>query len=382
MSKVEFSRGLEGVIVAETGICSIDGAKGKLYYRGYHIEDLLQERDFEDVSFLLYFGELPTTVQRNMFCEFLCKTRVIPQTLIDAVQRMPRSLHPMEVMQSLVPMLTNVPVDMSSVQKLFSDFGLDGDSCGRDLALISQIGCLTSMVYRSYHGKSIILPHDSLGHAANMLYMMSGKTPTQNETKAFDQCLSLHAEHGFNASTFTARVVASTLAPTVSAVSAGYGALFGPLHGGANEKVMQMVAAIASPEHTETWIKQRLKNKEKVMGLGHRVYKTRDPRANAIETLLEVVSEEHNNTTNITILRIIEKVVRENLGDKPIHVNVDFFSGSVYEQLGIPPTFYTPMFGAARVSGWIAHVREQRSDNRIYRPGALYIGPTPRNVTL
>ncbi len=380
MTKTEFAKGLEGVIAAETKICSIDGAQGKLYYRGYHIENLLQEKSFEDISFLLYFGELPTEEQRECFLRCLAATRDVPDAIITVLKRIPKSLHPMEVMQSLVPLFSSI--DISSICTTTENSSVKNcTNCWADeLALISQVASLTCMLYRVYHDKPIIMPDKTLGHAENMLYMMHGERPSRNETRALDQCLSLHAEHGFNASTFTARVVASTLAPTINAVSAAYGSLYGPLHGGANEKVMQMLADIGSAEAARKWVLQQLEQKNKIMGMGHRVYKTRDPRANAIEILLEAVSEEHKNTTSLSILRTIETTVREVLNDKPIYPNVDFFSGSVYEQLGIPPLFYTPMFGAARVSGWIAHIFEQRSDNRIYRPGALYVGPAPREI--
>jgi citrate synthase len=219
-------------------------------------------------------------------------------------------------------------------------------------------------------------PRKDLSHGANFLYMLHGKEPNELEGNIMDKCLTLHAEHSFNASTFTARVVASTLSTCYCSIAAAIGALFGSLHGGANEKVVAMVDKIGSKENVRSWVNKALDEKRKVMGMGHRVYKAPDPRALIMEDFLEQLSKKNNDYTNYEILNEIRTVFRERMEEKgkPIYPNVDFFSGSVYRQLGIPATLFTPIFAIARVAGWLSHILEQRSDNRIFRPRALYSG--------
>jgi citrate synthase len=253
-------------------------------------------------------------------------------------------------------------------------------NCRDTLHQVAQLASVVAAHARFKAGKDYVPPKDDLSHGANFLYMLRGEEPDPLEGDIMDKCFILHAEHGFNASTFTSRVVASTMSTCYCSISAAIGALYGTLHGGANEKVVAMVAEIENKSNVEKWVTSALEKKQRVMGMGHRVYKAKDPRAIIIEDFLVKLSEKHGDTTYYDILKEIERVFRQKMEQKgkPIYPNVDFFSGSVYELMGLEPILFTPIFAAARVSGWLSHILEQRQDNRLFRPKSLYSGHESR----
>jgi citrate synthase len=253
-------------------------------------------------------------------------------------------------------------------------------NCQDTLHQVVQLASVVAAWQRFHTGQEYMPPRQDLSHGANFLYMMRGEEPDEFEGRVMDTCLVLHAEHGFNASTFTARVVASTMSTCYSSISAAIGSLYGSLHGGANEKAMAMVEAIGSKDEAAQWVGDALDNKQKIMGMGHRVYKAKDPRSVIMEEFLVELSKRKNNTRSYDILKQVENTFRERMEEKgkPIYPNVDFFSGAVYDLLGIPKILFTPIFAVSRVAGWLAHILEQRKDNRLYRPKSLYVGSEPR----
>ena len=372
MSNVQFAKGLEGVIASETGICKIDGENGKLYYYGYSIEDLVEHSDFEEVTYLLLYEKLPGSKELAEFSRNIRVSRNLSGPVVEMIREFPENAHPMELLQSIISYLSGYVEHRISHSATCN--------CRNTLHQVGQIASVVAAWERLRNGKSYVPPRDDLSHGTNLLYMLRGEDPEPYEGKIMDKCLTLHAEHGFNASTFTARVVASTLSTCYCSISAAIGALYGSLHGGANERVMDMVDAIGSKDNVKEWVDNALSKKQKVMGMGHRVYKVKDPRAKIMENFLAELSEKKNNSTYYDILKEVENVFHDRMEQegKPIHPNVDFFSGAVYRLLGIPSILFTPLFAAARVSGWLAHILEQRKDNRLYRPKGLYNGPNPR----
>ncbi len=372
MDNVQFAKGLEGVIAAETTICKIDGENGKLYYYGYSIEDLAELSDFEEVSYLLLYEKLPTSAQLDEFRSNLRAGRNLAPQIVEMIRSFPEKAHPMELLQSVISYLSG-----------YVEHKIDhSPSCNCRITLhqIAQISTVIAAWERLRKGKDFVAPRDDLSHGANFLYMIRGEKPEPYEGDIMDKCLTLHAEHGFNASTFTARVVASTLSTCYCSISAAIGSLYGSLHGGANERVMDMVDEIGSKENVKPWIENALSKKQKVMGMGHRVYKVKDPRSTIMEQFLVELSEKKGDSKYYDILKEVENEFRSKMEakGKPIHPNVDFFSGAVYRLLGIPVVLFTPLFAAARVSGWLAHILEQRKDNRLYRPKGLYKGTEPK----
>lgn len=368
----EFAKGLEGIIAAESSICKIDGEQGRLYYMGYSITDLVEHCTFEEVTYLLLYGELPTREQLAVFSAKMRNARELRQPVINMIRDFPRNAHPMELLQSVISYLS------SYVEHKIHH----GPHCNcRDtLHQLAEIATVVATYQRIQEGKDYLPPRKDLSHGANFLYMLRGEEPDPTEGEIMDKALILHAEHSFNASTFTARVVASTMSTCYCSISAAVGALFGSLHGGANEKVMDMVDEIGSPQAARDWVSKALDRKEKVMGMGHRVYRAKDPRAIVIEGYLEELSEMKGDRTACEILKEVESAFRERMEEKgkPIYPNVDFFSGAVYRMLGIPTRLFTPVFAIARAPGWLSHILEQRVDNRIYRPKAAYVGPDHR----
>ena len=372
VAEAQYARGLEGVIATESAICKIDGQNGKLYYRGYSIEHLTTHHTFEEVTYLLLQGSLPDPEQLKKFSAQLRAERAVPGIIVDTLRRYPRSVHPMEVLQSIIPYIGALRREEGRAIDI---------SCENSYHLVAQFATIVAYIYRIRLELPIIEPDNSLSHGANFLYMLNAQKPTDLAGTAMDVAFTLHAEHSLNASTFTARVVASTLASCYTSVSAAIGALYGPLHGGANEQVLEMVQNIADPEKAAEWVNNALTNKEKIMGMGHRVYKAMDPRAVVIERLLQQLSKSLPHHNDYPILKVVQETVRNYMEkrNKPIYPNVDFFSGAIYNMLSIPSDLFTPIFAAARIAGWIAHIAEQYSNNRIYRPRALYVGPDPRS---
>jgi citrate synthase len=370
MEKATYAKGLEGVIAAESTICSIDGQKGKLYYMGYSIEDLVEHCSYEEIVYLLLYRNLPTSVELESFSRRIRSFRTISDPIKQMIHNFPTGAHPMELLQSVMAYLSSY-VKHKIQHSAYCN-------CRDTLHQVSQVSTVIATYARYRDGREHVEPRDDLSHGANFLYMLRGEEPDPDEGEIMDKCLTLHAEHGFNASTFTARVVASTLSTCYSSISAAMGSLYGSLHGGANEQVLKMVDAIGDKSKVEKWVDEALSKKQKVMGMGHRVYKAKDPRAKVIEQYLKQLSEKKNNWRDYEILKEIERVFRDRMEEKgkPIYPNVDFFSGAVYRLLGIPTILFTPIFGSARIAGWLAHILEQREDNRLYRPKGLYVGKT------
>jgi 2-methylcitrate synthase len=372
MAETTYAKGLEGVIAAESEICQIDGANGKLYYRGYSIEDLAQHSSFEETTYLLLNEHLPSKTELEDFASRMRASRGLMGPVQDMIRYFPPAGSPMELLQSVISYLS------STVEHKIRHSATC--NCRQTLHQVAQMATVLATYQRFREGKAYLEPRADLSHGANFLYLLRGEEPSPEEGRIFDTCLVLHAEHGFNASTFTARVVASTYSTCYCSLSAAIGALAGFLHGGANERVMDMVDEIGSPENIEPWLDKVLSEKGKVMGMGHRVYKAKDPRAIVTEKMLENMSKRTGDSGLYEFLKKVETGFRARMETKgkPIYPNVDFFSGAVYTLLGIPRDLFTPIFAAARAPGWLAHVLEQRKDNRIYRPKSLYAGPEPR----
>jgi citrate synthase len=372
MESKPYAKGLEGVIADESSICKIDGAKGKLYYREYSIEELAAHSNYEEVCYLLLYEKLPTLAELKDFSQRMRECRPLVQPILDMIQSFPASAHPMELLQSSVSYLSGY------VQHRIAHSATC--NCRNTLYQVSQLSSVVATYGRYREGKKYVPPRMDLSHGANFLYMLHGTEPDPLEGEIMDKCLLLHAEHDFNASTFAARVVASTLSTCYCSISSAIGALYGSLHGGANQHVVEMAEEIGDKNNVAPWMEKAFAQKRKVMGMGHREYKAKDPRANIIQQYLVELSEKKQDFRYYEILQEVEKVFRGKMetAGKPIYPNVDFYSGAVYRLLGIPAILFTPIFAMGRVAGWLAHILEQRSDNRIYRPESLWKGPEPR----
>jgi len=367
MSEVTYARGLEGVIAAESKICKINGEVGLLSYRGYTIQDLAENSTFSESTYLLLYGALPTQKELDALDAKLLAYRSVDPSVLNVLRALDRSTHPMIALQTAIAALGGLnPVAAGHNEANFD----------RAIQLIAQFPTVVAAWSRLAEGKEPLAPRDDLGHGQNFLYMLNGDVPDEETGRIFDVCLILHMEHSFNASTFAARVVSSTLAPMDASVSAAVGALYGPLHGGANERVLDMIAEIASPDVAEAWLLNALANKTKVMGMGHRVYRAKDPRSFVLEGFLHRVAEKTGGSDAYEKLKTIESVMNREMAakGKAIYPNVDFFSGALYQLLGIRTELFTPIFAVARIVGWTAHILEQWEDNRLFRPRALYGG--------
>jgi citrate synthase len=372
MGEASYAKGLEGVIAAESEICQIDGAEGKLYYRGYSIEDMAKYSSFEETTYLLLYEKLPLRRELADFSQRMRQSRQINPAVQQMIRGFPPAGSPMELLQSVISYLSGTVEHQIKHSATCN--------CRRTLHQISQMATVLATYQRFREGKDYLESRADLSEGANFLYLLRGAEPTEAEGSMFDTCLLLHAEHGFNASTFTARVVASTYSTCYCSISAAIGALAGFLHGGANERVMDMLDEIGSKENVDAWLDKGLGEHRKVMGMGHRVYKAKDPRAIVMEQMLQDLSKQKNDYRYYELLKSLEQGFRSRMEEKgkPIYPNVDFFSGSVYTMLGIPRDLFTPIFAMARSAGWLAHILEQRKDNRIFRPKALFVGPEPR----
>ena len=359
--------GLEDVVVSPSEICFIDGHKGRLIYRGYDVDDLVAHSTFEEVTYLLWHGHLPSRKELEAHIKALASTgnRKLPTKLLSMLKLLPRKTTPMEVLRTGVSAL--------------SAFDPDADDNSREatlrktLRLTAQMPTLVAAWERIRRGKAPVVPSPKLSLAGNFLYMMSGRKPTELATKTFDVALILHADHEFNASTFAARVTAATLSDLHSAIVSGIGALKGPLHGGANEQVMLMVEKIKDPAKAEAWIRKALADKARIMGFGHRVYRVEDPRAKHLRRLALELGQQAGSTASVEILSTMARIVS---AEKHIFPNVDLYSGAAYASMGIPTDQFTPIFAISRVAGWSAHVLEQHGHNRLIRPRSEYMGAT------
>lgn len=366
--------GLRGIPVADTKISVVDGVQGKLQYRGFSIQDLAGQATFEEVIHLLLYGNLPSRSRLDLFSSRLRKARALEPGVLNTLAGRPATAQPMDVLQGIIPLLADGDPDLADASR---------ESFQRQaLRLTAQLATVLAAWYRIRKGLKPVGPREDLGHAANFLYMLSGRESSGHMARTLDTCLVLHADHTFNASTFTARQVASTRAHMYASVTAAIGALSGELHGGANTRVMEMILEIGSVDKVEEYIKARLDSGERIMGMGHAVYKTTDPRA---PILLEMSRELCNQTGDHRLLEITEKVCRvtqaefKNRKDMDIYPNVDFYSGITYSLMGIEPDLFTPMFAISRVAGWCAHVIEERfaeaqDKPALYRPKAEYVG--------
>jgi citrate synthase len=368
MSDSTYAKGLEGVIVAESSICKIDGQNGKLYYRGYSIEDIVEYATYEEVTYLLLYSKLPNRTELEEFSERMRNGRILKPEIIEMIRFFPRDSHPMELLQSVISYLSGYVEHKIQHSPTCN--------CRRTLHQVAQLPSVIAAFHRLKNGQEYVPPRGDLSHGANFLYMLHGEAPGPEEGAIMDKCLVLHAEHSLNASTFTARVVASTMSTCYCSIAAAIGALYGSLHGGANEKVVAMIDEIGTKENAEPWVNKALDEHQKIMGMGHRVYKALDPRARVMEVFLKTLSEKKGDFRNYDILNEIKRVFRVRMEQKgkPIYPNVDFLSGSVYTLLNIPASLFTPIFAMARTAGWLAHILEQREHNRLFRPRALYKG--------
>ncbi|WP_337886047.1 citrate synthase [Fischerella thermalis] len=366
MMVCEYRPGLEGIPAAQSSISFVDGQKGLLEYRGIRIEELAEKSTFLETAYLLIWGELPTAEELAAFEDEVRHHRRIKYRIRDMMKSFPESGHPMDALQA----------SAAALGLFYARRDLDNPVYIRDavVRLLATIPTMVAAFQLMRKGNDPVRPNDDLDYAANFLYMLNEKEPDPLAARIFDVCLILHAEHTMNASTFSARVTASTLTDPYAVVASAVGTLGGPLHGGANEEVIQMLEEIGSVENVRPYIEDRLQRKAKIMGFGHRVYKVKDPRATILQNLAEKLFAKFGNDKFYDIAQEMERVVEEKLGHKGIYPNVDFYSGLVYRKLGIPTDLFTPIFAIARVAGWLAHWKEQLAENRIFRPTQVYNG--------
>jgi citrate synthase len=366
--------GLRGVVIADTRICEVDGANGRLIYRGYLVQDLAEKATFEEVSFLLLYEKLPDKNELLEFKRQLAAERALPPQVIAAMKTRPKDALPMDVLQAVVPMLANHDPDIKDQSR---------EAVLRMATrLIAKFGIIIAAWDRIRNSQEPVEPSPDLDHAANFLYMLSGEVPEGEVARYLDKALVLHAEHSFNASTFAAREVASTRAHIYAAVSAAVGSLSGDLHGGANTRVMEMLFKIGSPEAVEDYVNQEFDAGRVIFGLGHAVYDTDDPRAYIVSAMSKAMEEKTGKTRWYEISALLEKTGKAEFKrrkNRDIYVNVDFYSGSLYLSLGIPVDLFTPTFAISRISGWCAHVLEEQFAGAapkpmLYRPESEYIG--------
>ncbi len=362
MSTDKNSKGLDDIVVTSSELTLIDGSSGKLSYRGYDISNLTSNCSFEEVIFLLWHGSLPSINELDNFKAKINQNRNIPPQLISLIRQSPKESSTMDLLRTCVSYLSSFDSDL-----------LDTSSDSRmnaSIKLLAKIPTILCYSERIRHNQELIEPNPDLDIAANFLYMLKGKLPDDSFTRIFDQCLIIHADHGLNASTFAARVTASTLSDVYSAITSAIGTLKGPLHGGANEAVMIMLNEIKKPENAQNYILDKLKKKDRIMGFGHRVYKTIDPRAVILCNMSKQLQSDYGGVLYDISMEIENIMDRE----KNLKPNVDFYAASVYTMLNIPSHLFTPIFAVSRISGWCAQILEQYVDNRLIRPRANYIG--------
>lgn len=358
-------KGLEDIIAGTSAICFIDGREGRLIYRGYDIHDLVNGgATFEEVAYLVLNGTLPNQSQLDEFIGQIRAEQNLPSEILAQMLRLPANANGMEVLRTIVSNLSFFDEDVADNSR--------EANYRKTLRLIAKTPLVVALFHRIRSGGDLVMPRNDLSIAGNFLYMLFGKEPSAAHTRVIDVALTLHADHEFNASTFTARCIAATLSDMHSAVTGAIGALKGPLHGGANEQVMKMLLEIGEVSAAKEWITDALASKKKVMGFGHRVYKTEDPRATHLRQMSKQLGEEMGETKWFEMSRIIEDYVLE---QKHLYPNVDFYSASAYYMMGIPIDLYTPIFAMSRMVGWTAHIMEQQADNRIIRPASEYTGP-------
>jgi citrate synthase len=376
----EYLPGLAGVPATKSNISDIDGKRGVLYYRGYPIEQLAQHSSFEETTLLLLDGELPTTAELAEFETHLCENRQVKYHIRELMKTLPATGHPMDMLQTAV----------SSLAMFYpGNECLTGKEVCEDLnyvhnmtvKIIARMATIVAMWEHLRNGYEPPAPREDLTHAENFLYMFNRKEADPLLARIMDVCLILHAEHTINASTFSTLVTGSTLASPYSVVAAAIGTLSGPLHGGANQRVLEMLQEIGSPDKAEAYVDRRLSNKQVIWGMGHREYQTKDPRATILQGLVAQLMEARGGEVNplMEIALEVERVAEDRLAHKGVYPNVDFYSGILYHEMGIPADQFTTIFAMARSAGWLAHWREQLGDNRIFRPTQVYTGEPVRD---
>lgn len=362
-------KGLVNVVVDTTKICALDGITGEIYYRGYSLNTLVERSTFEEVCYLLLFGKMPTSFELESFKAKLIEERELPDRIVMILQSFPRETTRIELLRTAISALSLYDPDDYDYS--------EPANLRKGIRIIAKIPTILAYSHRIKGNMPLVEPSRELSHAANFYYMMTGNEPSAKIEKAFDQLLITHAEHDINASTFAARITVSTLSDLYSAVVSAIGTLRGPLHGGANEVVINYLRyEIITKDNVEPWFRMKMAKKEKVMGFGHRVYKKYDPRAiilkKKVKEFWDEVAPQHTTHDNLYDMQVI----LENLmiKEKNIYPNVDYYSASLLHALGVPPPLYTPLFAASRSAGWIAHAMEQLKDNKLIRPRLLYIG--------
>ena len=358
--------GLAGIPVVKSSISFIDGEKGVLEYRGIPIEELAKNSNYLETAYLLVFGKFPSKQEYNKFVDDIKKNLFLDSSIIQFLKEIPTETHSVKVLQSMVPILSAFDKNNDVLKQEHHYSAL--------VNLLGKIPTILTSWKRITEGKDPIEPDISLSYGENFLYMLTGEKPKRDISDMFDKCLLLHAEHTINASTFTAIVVVSSLADFYSSVSSAIGSLSGRLHGGANERVYYMLKEIKSIEDIPIYIDRKLNNKERIMGFGHRVYKTYDPRAKIIKSFLLDLEERYGSTELLEKARKFEDYAISRLSGKSIYPNVDFYTAVFYNYIGIPPNFYTAIFAMARVAGWIAHCKEYIKENKLFRPTQIYDG--------
>ncbi|MEM1252200.1 MAG: citrate synthase [Cyanobacteria bacterium P01_H01_bin.21] len=367
MTLCEYRPGLEGIPATESSISYVDGQKGVLEYRGIRIEELAQKSTFLETAYLLIWGGLPTKQELDAFKDEIQHHRRLKYRIRDMMKCFPESGHPMDALQACAAAL-----GLFYSRRALEDPAYIQAAVVRLLAKIPTMVAAFKLIRK---GNDPVQPRDDLDYATNFLYMLNEEVPDPLAARIFDVCLTLHAEHTINASTFSAMVTASTLTDPYAVVASAVGTLAGPLHGGANEEVIAMLQEIGSVDKVRPYVDDRIARKAKIMGFGHRVYKVKDPRAVILQGLVEQLFDKFGQDEYYAIALELETAVTERLGQKGVYPNVDFYSGLVYRKLGIPTDLFTPIFAIARVAGWLAHWKEQLAENRIFRPTQIYTGP-------
>lgn len=366
MTVCDYKPGLEGIPATQSAISYVDGQQGILEYRGIHIEELAQHSTFLEAAYLLIWGGLPNKTELEEFADGIQNHRRLKYRIRDMMKCFPEGGHPMDALQACA----------AALGLFYSKRALDDPIYIQNavVRLLAKIPTMVAAFQLMRKGNDPVQPRDDLSYAANFLYMLNEQEPDPLAARIFDICLTLHAEHTINASTFSAMVTASTLTDPYAVIASAVGTLAGPLHGGANEEVIAMLLEIGTVDNVRPYVDERIRTKSKIMGFGHRVYKVKDPRAIILQKLAEQLFQKFGGDAYYEIALELEQVVTERLGDKGVYPNVDFYSGLVYRRLGIPTDLFTPVFAIARVAGWLAHWKEQIAENRIFRPTQIYTG--------
>jgi citrate synthase len=356
--------GLEGVVAAQSSISDVNGLEGRLIYWGYDIHDLAEHATFEEVTYLLWNGQLPTESQLDELKRLLAREAGLPPKIQQLIREIPKEANPMDMLRTVVSALGLYDADGADMSR--------EANVNRAISLTAKFPTIVTTFERVRRGLEPVQPREDLSVAGNFLYTLRGQEPDEVATRTMDVALILHADHELNASTFAARVTAATLSDMYSAIASAIGTLKGPLHGGANEGVIKNLLEIGAVDNVETWTKDALANKKKIMGFGHRVYRTEDPRATHLREMSRQLGEQTGEKKWYEMSRKMEEVM---MREKNLNPNVDFYSASTYYALGIPTDLFTPIFACSRITGWTAHVLEQYANNRLIRPRAEYVGP-------